>query len=1091
MEAGLKSGVLLCVSGVTGSGKTSILAKAVAHVGVTHSHANLVVRFLGTSQESKTKSRLLRSVCSQLRRLYPSPKLDSTRIDEMNSGELIALFHSLLERSSENEPLIVVFDSLDQLQGTETLDWLPRRAVPNVIFVVSLIPTIDTLQSYIEKSFGSPLLVPLLDPRNIISVLEFWLKADCLCLSSQHKKGIVAIVRRAPEPTYLLLRILYNEARLWKSFAPVPVTWKSIKDVPSAIHSFFDRIHDEHGTFLSTVALSALTFSRHGLTQNDIEDILSVDDQVLQESFQWWIPPVARIPPLQVTRLLFALKDNLGSNNRWFHRQFLETAKERYRAQEIKTHMLLSKWCRTASTSLNAFGSRMYHLAKCNQQHEIPSVMLDFQWLFQALSYGVSAVDLVSDFQQFSNKESEGYDWAKTASLALIKSIPALRHDVKQLASQLVGRLSQDHPLYEQASTFRIQNGWLRPVTGASLAPAKDQVKHIFRGHDDKVQSVAVHGNFIASGSADKTIGLWNIDTAESVGSLQGHSNWVSSVAFSPCGTKLVSGSYDETLRLWDTRGACELKCVSDIHCAVWGVAFSPDGSSIVAALDNRWILIYDANLELQKRKMKKHIRPVVTVAFSPNSRWIVSGSRDSSLWIWDATSGDALRQLQGHLGEVTSVCYTHDGHRIVSGSVDNTAIVWDSHTGEQVLRLTAHIDTVHSVSVSSLWIVTASEDRTIKLWSINDETPKANFTLTGHSSGIHGAVVSEYGIVTGSADKTVRVWDMPTENQQLQQLQTHDKEVTCIAIGTDIIATGSEEGTIIIWDQSTGELRHRMNDHGERITCVAFWCDDLLVSGSGHSSESRVMLWDGSCGEEIWAVNMPGGGVSSVAWEPKGTRVLATPSDRSKTKDYSMYVLDARTGEILLTLQGNTGWVTEGCYSPNGEFIGSGGFDRTIRFWNPLNGNLVLENKIQIESSNSKIRSLAFSPDSELVAAGMGDDNLMVVIMGCKTGDILRVFQEKCSRSASTVSFSCDGICLLTSSDPFWDDYTVVVWNIETGEKDIGGCQVSGGVHFKLDGITVGFTADERGEVWRILENDKIVFIAASRPLEILDAIL
>ncbi|KIK23191.1 hypothetical protein PISMIDRAFT_649690 [Pisolithus microcarpus 441] len=274
-------------------------------------------------------------------------------------------------------------------------------------------------------------------------------------------------------------------------------------------------------------------------------------------------------------------------------------------------------------------------------------------------------------------------------------------------------------------------------------------------GHTNAVCSVAFSpdGSWIGSGSVDKTLRIWDAERGVQIGNhFEGHTDEVWSVAFSPDGKRIVSSSKDKAVRVWDTEGGVQIGSYLEGHTeGVTSVAFSPDGKRIVSGSLDKTLRIWDAERRVQiGSHLEGHTDKVFSVAFSPDGKRIVSGSRDRTVRVWDAERGVQIgRHLEGHIDAAFSVVFSPDGKRIVSGSVDKTVRVWDAERGVQIgSHLEGHTDAVFSVAFSpdGKKIVSGSLDKTVR-----------------HTDAVFSVAISADGksIVSGLEDNMVRAWDV------------------------------------------------------------------------------------------------------------------------------------------------------------------------------------------------------------------------------------------------------------------------------------------------------------------------------------------
>ncbi|KAF2260939.1 WD40 repeat-like protein [Lojkania enalia] len=166
------------------------------------------------------------------------------------------------------------------------------------------------------------------------------------------------------------------------------------------------------------------------------------------------------------------------------------------------------------------------------------------------------------------------------------------------------------------------------------------------QGHTDSVYAVTFSpdSKLVASASYDRTVRIWDATAGTAMQTLKGHSSWVYAVAFAPDGKLLASGSGDRTVRIWDIVTGSSTQTLSGHANSVLAVTFSPDGHRVISASRDKKVRIWDIVTRADPQLLESN-SAVHAVAFSPDSKLVASALNDDTIRIWEVTP-DAIPQV-------------------------------------------------------------------------------------------------------------------------------------------------------------------------------------------------------------------------------------------------------------------------------------------------------------------------------------------------------------------------------------------------------------------------------------------------------------
>jgi hypothetical protein len=219
---------LLVLFGRSGSGKTSVMAKAARAAADTRGERVFLMRFLGTSADTGDAVSLVRNLCETLTVAYGQPQ-DPHLAACHDLDVLAAKFENcFLQFPSESQPLVVFLDSLDQLSAAQDgrqLKWLPKQVPRHVSLVVSTISDEGEDECYraLRASDQLPetnfVEIELLDQATSGAILDAWLEAAKRTLSDEQRRAVLKSV--GDQSLALHLKLCFDQAKTWHSFEEI------------------------------------------------------------------------------------------------------------------------------------------------------------------------------------------------------------------------------------------------------------------------------------------------------------------------------------------------------------------------------------------------------------------------------------------------------------------------------------------------------------------------------------------------------------------------------------------------------------------------------------------------------------------------------------------------------------------------------------------------------------------------------------------------------------------------------------------------------------------------------------------------------
>ncbi|MBO0789352.1 MAG: WD40 repeat domain-containing protein [Ktedonobacteraceae bacterium] len=341
-----------------------------------------------------------------------------------------------------------------------------------------------------------------------------------------------------------------------------------------------------------------------------------------------------------------------------------------------------------------------------------------------------------------------------------------------------------------------------------------------FEGHTGNITSVSISGDgrWIVSGSQDHTVRIWEAVTGRCVHILQGHTAEITAVCISENGHWVVSGSKDTTVQYWDTVTGCRIQRFR---------TFSDEAETVCLSDDGDWIIATFRNATVQRWTTKPFHYPACSLAPSRVLSFIdVTHTNTVARTLLQHVSHALKTQQFAQALDILTRLRSQPGWERHAQSMDAWARL-ARHCSRSHPRAAWHIKTVAivpleivgscpvSIDLNGNWAASSDSKKVIWLWNIKNGQSLQRFQ--GHRERVAVICISDDGrfLFSGSVDATIRLWETAT-GHCLQIFQVHTGTVTSVSISGDgyWIASGSADGTIRLWETATGRCLRIFEDH-------------------------------------------------------------------------------------------------------------------------------------------------------------------------------------------------------------------------------------------------------------------------------------
>lgn len=947
-----KSSIIL-LTGQQGSGKTATIAEIANKIASrTDLNIKLYEHYAGITRSSLSSISMLRRLLCQMIMDHPEveKQFPIEQIRSSNYTDLCKTLSEFFRMRTNPSNIVICIDGIELLDNetlVHTLNFIPKDFnFDKITFIITATEDSQVEQACISVSNTLAINLSnleLLERSEIVRkhLDRFGKKLDEQAFSSQMK--FITSKRDSFKPSYLTL--ICEELLLMTDYEK-KITEK-LKIIPQRQNLFlldiFKRLELLFTETYVTTVFGLIYSTREDLTEQELRDLINISfgtNKTLPPPENFTYPMTTT--PLQLADFIYnchiLLKPQLYDGPQTVSlasneiRQIIKTRYIRSNDQQIYFYKLLAfyYWSEangTQWTSMNvkAFEHLPYYLYHSDDFKLYSNLLTDLKFIAGKCRVGL-VQSLIDDYELIKSSSistTQISSMSKTKPISLVntkeKQINELNLQQYRSFIQRNSHILAVNPslIYQQAlneletsSVFNnIQqiisnhdkNDQITAFVRVNKSDNMEQIKYSIEDFTEPIRCLAISpsGLYLAAGSADCLIRLYNTSTSRLLKLFVGHAAPISALCFVG-NERLVSGGNDGGLSIWDVTNGHRLNILTPEHDKrVSELCSNQRGTQFASVSWDSFVRIWDLQKARKETEIRLHPRPVSSVAFHPDGFMLVTGCWDGIVRQWNVATGQRKSVMRGHMTSIKAVAYSADGRYIASCSIDGECRLWNSLAGSQVGLISARISSIY-FSPNGSTLASAGNDGRVRVFSstigqcqmiIRNETwgsvssivihPKGEHIIAGYHSGsirvfdiqngtteqefhYHKGRINRLGfsstsgkvLISASGDSFSRIFDIKDlETRSDIRIQTtilkgHTAAVlSCAMNKLNMIATGSEDATICfykpakLFEQSSLEPNDILTQHRTPITGLAFNNEtSQLISAS---RDGQVHIWN------------------------------------------------------------------------------------------------------------------------------------------------------------------------------------------------------------------------------------------------------